>query len=368
MEEKLVTVAIHTYERALIVKGILESEGIQVCLHNVNLIQPVISAGVRVRINERDLPAALSILEGLNFPDECVTANESVVKSILVPVDFSMYSLKAARLAVHLAHDLQTETTLLHTYYSPMYAGGMPISDAFAFDDSGKELVQKQMNSMHEHMDELKATLLREMKEGQLPECRLKLKFREGVPEEQILTYSKRHPQQLIVLGTHGKGFKEGDLLGSVTADVIERSNVPVFAFPVDMPMESMADIKHIGYITNYEQRDLIAFDAMMQLLKPYRFKVYFLHLSSEAETWDEIKLSGIKSYFEKQYPDLESTYCVIRGDNLIQTLDEFIQERTIDVIAMMAQKRSIIARLFNSSLANKMLFHTNTPVLLLRG
>ncbi|MCX6307658.1 MAG: universal stress protein, partial [Bacteroidia bacterium] len=50
MEENLVTVAIHTYERAIVLKGILESKGIEVCLHNVNLIQPIVSAGVRVRI------------------------------------------------------------------------------------------------------------------------------------------------------------------------------------------------------------------------------------------------------------------------------------------------------------------------------
>lgn len=368
MEDKLVTIAIHTYERAVIVKGILESEGIQVCLHNVNLIQPVISAGVRVRINEQDLPAALHILEGLSFPEEDVASEKPVVKSVLAPVDFSLYTAKAARMAVRLAFDMKAEVTLLHTYYSPLYAGGMPISDAFVFDDSGKELMQNQIKKMHEQMDELVATLHLEMKQGILPECQLKQKFREGVPEEQILLFSKRHLQQLIILGTHGKGFKEGDLLGSVTADVIERSNVPVFAFPVDMPMTSFADIKHIGFITNFEQRDLIAFEAMMQLLKPYRFKVIFLHLSQETETWDEIKLSGIKTYFEKQYPELESTYCVIRGDNLMQTLDKFIQERTIDIVAMMAQKRSIVARLFNSSLANKMLFHTNTPVLMLRG
>ncbi len=368
MEEKLVTVAIHTYERAIIVKGILESEGIQVCLNNVNLIQPVISSGVRVRINEHDLPTALHILEGLSFSDELEPTEKPQVKSILVPVDFSAYTLKAARMAILLAHDLEAEVTLLHVYYSPVYSGGMPISDAFAFDESSKELIQRQINQMHRQMDELVATLQEDMQQAKLPTCTLRQKFREGVPEEQIVVYSKRHPQQIIIMGTHGKGFKEGDLLGSVTADVIERSKVPVFAFPVDMPMESMADIKHIGFITNFEQRDLIAFESMLQLMKPYRFKVYFLHLSNEAETWDEIKLTGIKTYFSKQYPDLESTYCVIRGDNLMESLDEFVQERTIDVIAMMAQKRNIFSRLFNPSLASKMLFHSNTPVLLLKS
>ena len=55
MEDKLVTLAIHTFEKAQMLKMILESEGIEVYIHNVNQIQPVISAGVRVRIKESDL-------------------------------------------------------------------------------------------------------------------------------------------------------------------------------------------------------------------------------------------------------------------------------------------------------------------------
>ena len=46
MEEKLITLAIHTFEKAQMLKMILESEGIEVYIHNVNQIQPVISAGI----------------------------------------------------------------------------------------------------------------------------------------------------------------------------------------------------------------------------------------------------------------------------------------------------------------------------------
>ena len=56
MEDKLVTLAILTYSKAQILKSVLESEGIESYIHNVNLIQPVISSGVRVRIKESDLP------------------------------------------------------------------------------------------------------------------------------------------------------------------------------------------------------------------------------------------------------------------------------------------------------------------------
>ena len=47
-KDRLITVAIHTYAKALILKSLLENEGIPVVINNVNLIQPVVSSGVRV--------------------------------------------------------------------------------------------------------------------------------------------------------------------------------------------------------------------------------------------------------------------------------------------------------------------------------
>jgi len=149
MEDELVTLAIHTYERAVILKGILESEGIEVYLHNVNLIQPVISAGVRVRIKESDIPAALRIIEDLNLGEERsqeVTKPER--KMILVPIDFSDYSIKAARFAFSMAETINASIVFLNTYFSPYYTGGMPVSDAFVYDETGQENLRTQLKKI----------------------------------------------------------------------------------------------------------------------------------------------------------------------------------------------------------------------------
>lgn len=45
MEDKLVTLAILTYTKAQILKNVLENEGIETYIHNVNQIQPVVSSG-----------------------------------------------------------------------------------------------------------------------------------------------------------------------------------------------------------------------------------------------------------------------------------------------------------------------------------
>ena len=91
MEDKLVTLAIHTFEKAQILKTILETEGIEVYIHNVNQIQPVVSAGVRVRIKESDLPHALRIIEDNKWFEEPKEeeAKVNAVKKVLIPIDFS---------------------------------------------------------------------------------------------------------------------------------------------------------------------------------------------------------------------------------------------------------------------------------------
>ena len=98
MEKQLVTLAIHTYEKAQILKTLLESEGIATYIHNVNQIQPVISAGVRIRIKESDLPRALRLIEDtqwLNEDEAKEVLGRENLKKVLIPVDFSDYSIKA---------------------------------------------------------------------------------------------------------------------------------------------------------------------------------------------------------------------------------------------------------------------------------
>ena len=94
MEDKLVTLAILTYAKAQILKNVLENEGIETYIHNVNQIQPVVSSGVRVRIKESDLPHALKITESSACLSEEVVREkapkiEKGSNKVVIPVDFS---------------------------------------------------------------------------------------------------------------------------------------------------------------------------------------------------------------------------------------------------------------------------------------
>ena len=367
MEDNLVTVAIHTYEKAQILKSVLEANGIEAYIHNVNQIQPVISAGVRVRIKESDLPRALSIIEKMNSAEAVEEALKEKHKAspVLIPIDFSNYSVKACEFGFGLAHTLNTEVVLLHAYFTPPF-NAFPIGDVSLNYEIGQEesTIKLVIDKVNKDMEKLIKELKEKIKNGSLPDVRFKHVLREGIPEEEIIRYSKKHTPQIIIMGTRGKNQKDIDLIGSVTAEIIERSRIPVLAIPEDNSVNRFEHIQHIAYATNFEDKDLIAFEKLMQLMKPFSFKIHFIHFDQKESAWTEIKLSGIKDYFAKFYPGQEVEYHILRGNDMLTVFDDFIHHNKIDIISLTTHKRNIFTRLFNPSIARKMVFHADTPML----
>ena len=310
MEDKLVTLAILTYTKAQILKNVLENEGIETYIHNVNQIQPVVSSGVRLRIKESDLPHALKITESSAWLSESIVGEKETKKGeksnkILIPVDFSSYSMKV--------------------YFTPIYASSLPYGDVFNYQIGDEESVKTIIHKVHSDLKALSDKIKDKVESGEFPDVKYSCILREGIPEEEILRYAKEQRPKLIIMGTRGKNQKDIDLIGSVTAEVIDRNRTAVLAIPENTPFKQFSEVKQIAFITNFDQRDLIAFDAFFNSWKSFHFSVSLIHLAESKDTWNEIKLVGIKEYFHKQYPGLEIHYDVVMSDNLLKGLEQYI-------------------------------------------
>ncbi|MBM4338248.1 MAG: universal stress protein [Deltaproteobacteria bacterium] len=67
---------------------------------------------------------------------------------------------------------------------------------------------------------------------------------RVGHPVEEILNASEEEDCDVIVLGSHGKGFLKQTFLGSVSRSVLDRTRKPVFIVP--LPLEAF-NIEGLG-------------------------------------------------------------------------------------------------------------------------
>ncbi|MBP5307180.1 MAG: universal stress protein [Paludibacteraceae bacterium] len=366
-EERLITVAIHTFEQAQILKTRLESEGIETYIHNVNLVQPAVSSGVRVRIKESDLPRALAIIEHMNLGKENAAElqqHNSQQKTILVPVDFSDYSLKACNVAFRLAAISHCDVTILSSYYSPVYSG-MPFFESIPYKSSDEDPLTRLKKRTESDMLNLQNLLNKEMNAGTLPRVKFSTVVRQGIPEDEITAFSEMAQPSLIVMGTRGKDRKEQELIGSVTAEIIERNDVPTLAIPEDVDWDKDLSSLHVAYATNFDQKDLVAFQSMIDLFDKMTLKVFMVHINRKEDSWDEIKLAGIKDYFKKHYPNVEIEYSLLQDSDVLKALDEYVKEKNIDVISLNTRKRNLLTRIFNPSIARKMIFHAKTPMLI---
>ena len=286
----------------------------------------------------------------------------------MIPVDFSSYSLKACEFGFNFAKNIDAEVVLLHVYFTPIYATSLPYGDVFNYQLSDEENVRNILQKVHSDLNALADKIKEKIASGEFPDVKYTCVLREGIPEEEILRYSKENRPRIIIMGTRGKNQKDIDLIGSVTAEVIERSRTAVLAIPENTPFKEFNEVKRIAFLTNFDQRDLIAFEAFFNTWKSFHFSVSLIHLAESKDTWNEIKLAGIKDYFQKQYPGLEIHYDVVMNDNLLKGLDKYIKDNQIDIITLTSYKRNIFARLFNPSIARKMIFHSDTPLLVING
>ena len=105
-----------------------------------------------------------------------------------------------------------------------------------------------------------------------------------------------------------------------------------------------------------------------MDLFKDFDIQIHIFNISTSKDQWNEIRLAGIREYFKKQYPNSKINHTVLDDGDLLLAIEKFVRDKNIDLISFSTHRRGIFARMFNPSIARKMLFHTDTPMLVLHS
>lgn len=363
-QSKLITIAIHTYEKAVILKTLLEKEGIETVLHNVNLIQPVISSGVRVRIHEEDLPLALKIIEISSILRQVDDEVENS-STVFIPVDFSDYSLKACSIGFDFANRMGGGVILFHTFIDHRYAGLFPL-DSDEYDSNPKEVKSRieAERIANEKMNEFKSVLRNRISEGKMPNVEFSSIVTEGVPEDEIISYSKEINPAIIVMGTRGKSKKEADLIGSVTAEVLDAGKYPVFTVPENMAVDSIENIRNVVFFSNLNQQDLLSFDVFAKMFDYDGLNVTIIPIVERNETAVADSLEAVMHYCRRHYSLYDFKTKFISDTDFLDEFDKYVKHDGVDLIVVPNKKKNIFTRLFRPSMAHKMLFHSDTAML----
>lgn len=375
-DDRLITVAIHTFDKAAALKAMLEHEGVEVVLQNVNLEAPVVSSGVRVRIHESDLPLALRIIENpeIFVVDSAESGNKpriDVEHTILLPVDFTDRSLHSAKVAFSIAARTRARVVILHAYLIPQSSSLMSLSNSLTFDAVGLSQPDESESSIEiarnarEMMSELTSTIKSEIKSGNMPGAKFSCVLLEGVPEECIARYIKDNRSvRLIVMGTRAAERKAHDLTGSITAEVLDSCRIQALTVPdVDRRFNSLGDVRTVALLSGLEQEDFLALDALNRLMPPEKaleVKVICLPTHKYLRATTDAARTALREYCRNHFPYYKFTIESIDGQ--IET----IEHENIDLIVVPNRKKNMLVRLFNPGLAHRILFHSDIPMMVI--
>lgn len=371
-EDRLITVAIHTYDHAVALKNMLEREGVTAVLHNVNLSTPVVSSGVRVRIKESDLPQALRIIENSEIfapKKDCAQTSDDAEPIILVPVDFSDYSMKATVMAFDVAYRHKARIMLLHSFINPALSKRVQLTDSFSFElAESQEVGNALMRAARITMDLFEAQLRQRIKDGEIPPVKFSNLITEGVPEDVINETAKTLSPILIVMGTRGADRKEEELIGSVTAEVLDSCKFPVFSIPENISLERVSDISHLIFFSNLEQEDLLAIEAIYRLFVHTPLEITIVHVPGKKElsSSDRKAIKSLVEYCRNHYPSFTFNSDEIALGTLGDDYRRIAREHKVNLVALPNKKRNVFFRFFNPSLAHRLLLHADIPMLVI--
>lgn len=138
------------------------------------------------------------------------------ISRILVPVDFSSYSIEALQYAVPFARKFKAEILLMHVVEPAIYPAD------FNFGQVGIPSIEDELRG--KAVDELNSLAEKETKRR----ARSSIMVRVGKPFIEIISAAKEENIDLIIMATHGHSGIEQILFGSTAERVVRKAHCPV--------------------------------------------------------------------------------------------------------------------------------------------
>ena len=270
---------------------------------------------------------------------------------ILVPFSFSEYSFQAGRIAFYWAEKTNASLLFLHI------------------------TTQKDTSLLELEIDNIKTQYIKEIEENNLPDISFEFHLKQGVIEDIIKQYDKKLHPILVIMGTRDKKQKQTDLIGSVTAEVMEQIKTPVLAIPNEIFLKPLERIKNIAIATSLGKHYLLNYDKGMQFFKQYTGNIHLLHVieTDEIENKEayDIKQQKMQDLLDKArlaYPQANITAKFIEPtQSRARELNFYAETNQTDLIVVKKSNRMwLLNKLLFASTAQNLVFHAETALLVI--
>lgn len=190
------------------------------------------------------------------------------MKVVLVPIDFSTFSLAALQTARRITAKNQGRIICISVIPSEIDWDLLPDEAKAKYP----ELVKEQQETLKILPGYTKSVSPVKSDFGQIVKI--------GVPYEQILRVASQMGVNLIVIGAHGKGYVEGNFVGSTLQKVMRFAPCPVLA--VKEPLDGNA-FRKFAFATVFNPAGKAAFQKILPLARVFKSSIHLLFVNTPA-------------------------------------------------------------------------------------
>ncbi|MGN6193438.1 MAG: universal stress protein [Ginsengibacter sp.] len=273
------------------------------------------------------------------------------MKNIIVPVDFSTASYNAAKYAVSLASVLKAKIAFINV-----------IPAVLLYDEEATPaMLMRQENLIEQNKNLIKKQIQSFSNISGVP---MEGFVGEGTPFSVIQEIALEKNAALIVMGMKGKG-KSNSVFGSTTHTVIRKSSFPVLVIPEGASYQS---IDTITFASDFNAKtEMDRYTLLEEIAEQYNSFIQVLNVQKNEMVLSDNEVIGkMKTHFALTY--LKHDFAVIEDDDVVEGITDYLEVNPADLLVMMAQKHSLIERIFGNIYTKEMARQTKIPLLVLQN
>jgi nucleotide-binding universal stress UspA family protein len=271
------------------------------------------------------------------------------MKTILAPTDFSKVSKNAVDYAAEIAKRTKATLILFHAYLPPVMVSDVPTMIPLTND-----LEKKGLRALRRIATNLN------LKHGKMLKIEVVCKY--GAAVSSINDIAKERKADLIVIGLQGAGLLEEKLVGSITTDLIKKSEIPVLSIGKNVKFKN---IKSIAFATDFLRlSNESVLDPLKEMAGVFKAHIYIFHVIHEDSVIPTVTeaVQGVKLDHALKGYDHSFHACI--NKKITEGISDFVKAQKIDMVVMIPRKRSILQTVFNKRETKKVAFQSTIPLL----
>ena len=273
------------------------------------------------------------------------------MQRILVPTDFSPTAEKAFRFALDIATKAKG-TVILYHVYTPV--------ESTIMDTVQK---RKQYNAQTETNLVKRLQRLKKKVTADTADVPVSTIVGRSPVIDNILGFAEHNHIDLIIMGTQGASGLKKIIIGSVTARIVEKTDIPVLLVPEKF---EWTEPERVVFITNYLQTDRQALSVVLALAKLYGAALTIVHLVDvfAKEEKEKIDFENYAHAMHRELNEFNLKFKLLKTTSVTETMETLNKEISYDMLAMVRRKKSSLKKFFLKSFTQNMAYVTNQPLL----